>query len=131
MKKILAGLALAAALTLAGCAGELQKLQTVWTVVNGATVSPKAILVAANSFDALERTAAKYLDYCRPRLSEPICSAGNRRVVIRAVREGRGARDQLEVYISGQTPGPARLYNILIGALNTLTASPATAAGSP
>lgn len=127
MKKIIFALL---TLSLGGCAAELQKLQAVYTTVNATTVSPTTIAVAANTFDALEGTAAKYLDYCRPRLSEPICSVDNRRIVIRAVRKGRGARDKLEVYITQQTPAPAPLYNILVGALNILTTSPATAVGA-
>lgn len=122
-------LASAIGLTLTGCA-TLQKLQTVWTTINTATVSPKTIVVAANAFDGLEGTATNYLKYCKANLSQPICVADNRQVVIQAVRKGRTARNQLETYIISDTPAPAPLYNVLIGALNLLTSSPATAVGA-
>lgn len=116
------------ALALGGCATELQKLQSVYTVVTGATVSPQAIVVAANSFDALEGTATTYLVYCRKNLATAICSAQNRRIVIGAVRTGRNARNQLETYVARQTPAPAPLYNVLITAINALTSSAASSA---
>lgn len=125
MRKIV----LALAFVLSGCAGDLQKLQTVYTIVTESTVSPTAIVVAANSFDAIEATATQYLVYCKANLAQPVCSADNRRVVIRAVRSGRSARNQLETYITQQTPAPAPVYNVLITAINTLQASVASKAG--
>lgn len=125
MRKIV----LALAFVLSGCAGDLQKLQTVYTIVTESTVSPTAIVVAANSFDAIEATATQYLVYCKANPAQPVCSADNRRVVIRAVRSGRSARNQLETYITQQTPAPAPVYNVLITAINTLQASVASKAG--
>lgn len=119
-------IALALALGLCGCATGLQKLQNVYTMVTDTTVSPQAIVVAANSFDALEGTATTYLVYCRGNLATAICSAANRRIVIGAVRTGRNARNQLEAYIAQQTPAPAPLYNVLITAINALTSSAAS-----
>ena len=128
MKRI--AIILTLALGLAGCAGELQKLKNVFTVITDTTVSPQAIVVAANSFDAIEGTATQYLIYCRTNLAQSLCSASNRSTVIRAVRSGRAARIQLETYIQGQTPAPAPIYNVLITAINTLTSSAANNAAT-
>lgn len=115
----------AVALSLGGCAN-LQRLETALAT----TVPPKAILVAANTFDALEGTATNYLIYCKANLAQPVCSADNRRIVIRSVRKGRGARDQLEVYITQQTPAPAKLYNVLITAITSLQSSAVSMGGT-
>lgn len=126
MKKILI---LALALTLGGCAAELQKLKTVYEVVTTASVSPDKILVAANAYDLIAGGATQYLVYCKANITTAICSADNRRTVIRAGRAGHKARDQLEPYIVAGGAGPGAIYNALIAAVNTLNASPAATFG--
>lgn len=107
-----------------GCTSELSKLQTVYSVVTQATVSPTEIIVAGNSFDALESLATQYLNYCRGNLTVSICSSDNRRTTIRAVRAGRSARNQLEPYVASGTAGPSVIYNTLVTAINALKVSP-------
>lgn len=124
MRKILVALALAAAL--AGCA-ELQKLEQAFTFVTGTTVPPQAIVVAANTFDGLQGTATQYLIYCKANLAQPVCSAANRRSVIKYVRAGRAARNQLEGYITQNVAAPATIYNVLIAAITNLQQSAANA----
>src|SRR6266403_3197868 len=114
------------AFSLAACAN----LKNVYTMITDASVSPTQIIVAANAFDALEGTATQYLVYCKGNLSVSICSADNRRSVIKYVRSGRAARNQLETYVSAGTAGPSALYNTLIAAINSLNSSPA-ASGAP
>lgn len=125
MKKFLAiGLTLA----LGGCAG-LQRLETAYTFVTETTVPVQTIVVAANTFNGIEGTATQYLVYCKPKLSEPICSKANRQTVIRAVRFGRAARNQLETYMVQGTPAPSAIYNTMVAAITTLQASAATQVG--
>jgi hypothetical protein len=117
MKKLLA---IAVALSLGGCAS----LQKDWNAVTGATVSPEAVLVAGNSFDALEATATNYLTFCKANRALPVCSnyVGARKQILPAVRAARVARNNLETFIQ-QNPGqlgPSGLYNALTSAVATL-----------
>jgi hypothetical protein len=126
MRKYLAAALVLGAISLGGCASELQKLKTVYSVVTETTVSPSTIIVASNSFDALEATATQYLTYCKTNLSTSACSADNRRTVIKAVRAGRAARNQLETYVTNNTAAPSAIYNTLVAAINALNTSAAT-----
>lgn len=118
MKRVLA---LLAVLALAGCG----KLQNVYTIATTATVPAGTVVIAANSFDALKATAVNYGNYCvTQKFPQPICSAANRRSVIKAVNAGTAARVQLEASINTEQPAIATVYNALVGAVNTLTASP-------
>lgn len=130
MKRLFIAAALVGAVALGGCASELQKLQTVYHVVTETTVPPTTIIVAANSFDALEATATQYLTYCKANLSTSACSADNRRTVIKAVRAGRAARNQLETYVTSNTAAPSAIYNALVAAINTLSTSAASTVGA-
>lgn len=123
MRKII--FALACVATLGGCA-EIQKLESVYQVASSAQVTPKQIYIAAQTFDGLQATATNYLIYCKPRLTEAICSADNRRLVIRSVRAGRASRNQLETYITQNTSAPVSVYNALLAAIDSLNNSAAT-----
>jgi len=127
MRKILVIIALAVSL---GACAQLQKLEQAYTFVSGSTVPPQAVVVAANTFDGLQGTATQYLIYCKANLSQPICVATNRRNVIRYVRAGRAARNQLESYIAQGASAPATIYNTLIAAISSLQASAANAGAS-
>ncbi len=126
MKKLLA---LSLALSLGGCASEMAKLQTIFSVVTQASVSPQAIIVTANAFDALEAGATQYLTWCKTNLTTSACSAGNRRIVIKAGRSGRAARNQLEPYITNGTAGPKAIYDTLSAAVDQLKSSQASGFG--
>jgi hypothetical protein len=130
MRKTLAAALVLGSLALGGCAAELQKLQTVYSVVTQTSVPPTTIIVAANSFDALEATATQYLSYCKANLTTSACSATNRRTVIQAVRAGRAARNQLETYVTNNTNAPSAIYNALVAAINTLNTSPVSTVGA-
>lgn len=117
MKKLL----LLGLLALGGCS----TLQNVYTIATTATVPASTVVIAANSFDALKATAVNYGNYCvTQKFPQPICSAANRRTVIKAVNAGTAARVQLEASINTGQPAIATVYNALVGAVNTLTASP-------
>ena len=118
MKKLL--LAGTVALSLGGCAS----LQRDWNAVTGATVDPTAVIVAANSFDALEATATSYLNFCKSNRSLSVCASyvAVRAKLVPAVRSGRVARNNLETFMQ-QNPGalgPSGLYSALTAAVSTL-----------
>lgn len=106
--------------SLASCAS----LTKTYDAVTGATVSTEAVYIAANTFDASERTATNYLRLakCTP-TNRPICRdpvATSK--IIPAIRSGRVARNNLLAFIKanpGQL-GPTGLYNILSASNSTL-----------
>lgn len=96
MRKLRLAAALAFAVSVAGCA-TFDKLETAFQTVTGKVVSPQAVVVAINAFDAAESLATSYV-----RL--PVCGTGPvicRTQVITAkvvtfVRAGRADRNQLK-----------------------------------
>ncbi len=126
MRKII--LALSLSLGLAGCAN----LQGIYTLATTATVPATSVVIAANSFDALKATAINYGHYCvDQKFPQPVCSAGNRRIVIKAVNSGTAARNQLEASINSGQPAISTIYNTLIASVNALTASPINTVKGP
>lgn len=118
MKKL--AIALTLAFGLMGCA----QVQNAWTTLTGAQVSPQAVIVAANTFDALEATATNYLRLRKctgtngPVCRDPAATAK----IIPAIRAGRVARNNLEQFLKdhpGQL-GPSGLYDALVTANTTL-----------
>ena len=119
---------LAVVLALGGCA----QLQGVYTAATTATVSAGNVVIAANAFDALKATAINYGNYCvAQHFPRPVCSASNRRSVIRAVNAGTAARIQLEASINTGQPALATVYNVLIAAVNSLQTSPINVSKGP
>jgi hypothetical protein len=117
MKRLLA---IALVASLGGCAS----LQKDWDVLTSATVSPKAVKVTVNSYDALEATATGYLTFCKANRALPVCAnyVAARADILPVIRAGRIARDNLETFIQ-QNPGrlgPSGLYNALTKALATI-----------
>lgn len=126
MRKFLMMLALVAASTqLGGCAGEMAKLQNAFTVLTQTTVTSPTALVIANSYDAVAAGATVYAVYCKTNLTTSVCSADNRRFVLKYVRLGRPVRNQIEGYITTQTTVPIALYNTLKNVVDNLNVSPA------
>src|SRR6185312_146307 len=110
------------ALSLGGCAG----LTNAYNTLSGTSVSPTAVYVAANAFDAVEVTATNYLKLKKcSATSGPVCrSVTATKQIIPAVRSGRVARTNLENFMA-QNPGalgPVGLYNALTSATSTLQA---------
>lgn len=122
MKRIVLGIVVAAAL--GGCA-QLGQLSNAYTVATTATVPASQVVIAANAFDALKVTAVNYGNYCiTQHFPRPVCSANNRRAVIKAVNAGTAARVQLEASINTGQSALSTVYNVLIGAVTSLQASP-------
>jgi len=117
MKKLLVVLALSLSLT--GCAS-LETFQQVAT----ATVPASVVIPAANAFDILKAAATNYGRYCiQQKMAPSICAADVRRVVIKAVRSGTGARNQMEASVATGQPALASIYNVLVSAVQSLQAS--------
>lgn len=117
MKKLL----LVLVLVLGGCTN----LQNFWDtgVAAVTTVSPSAIFIARNSFDAVEVTATNYIVYCKVHPRVTGCSKAAIATLIPAVRSGRIARTNLAQWQRNNPPGtwgPASLYNALTSATATL-----------
>ncbi len=122
MRKIIAAALLA--LSLSACASQVQTLSNAYSALTSATVSPTAIIVAANSFDALEATATNYLR--RPscaRSAVILCrKVGAAAKIKRAILSGRVARDKAEQFLvehPGQL-GSQGLYDALSSSVNVL-----------
>jgi len=133
MRKIVATWIAITALMLGGCATELQKLQTVWSMATSASVSPQQIIVAGNAFDAAEASATQYLLWCKanPTVAPAACTLPIRKKVVAAVRAGRSARTSLEPYVVSGTAGPAALFNTLVSSINTLQTNIPPTVGAP
>lgn len=119
MRKII--LALTLALSLAGCA-TLNTIQQVAT----STVPAAVVVPTANAFDVLKGTATNYGKYCIAQKMVPaICSAATRRVVVKFIRSGTAARNQLEGSLDRGEPAAASVYNLLVAAVQGLQGTPA------
>ena len=117
------------AVSLGGCATQFgQKLETIYSTLTS-PISPKSIVVSANSFDAVEATAAQYLLYChgfKPNYPSE-CALATRQKVVAGVRSARSFRNQMEPYITSGTTAPAEVYDALSAAIASLQSSiPAT-----
>lgn len=116
-------------LALGGCAA-LQKAENAFSTLSGASVSPEAVVVAANTFDALEATATNYLRLkkCSPSTG-PVCrNPDATKVLIPAIQNARKARNDLEDFLTdhpGQL-GPQGLYDALQLSINTIEGIVAT-----
>ncbi len=123
MRKVMLASACALAVSLGGCAA-VQKLENSFAVLSSASVSPQAVVVAVNSFDAVQATATNYLRLPKcTGTNGPICRDPAISVkVIQAVKAGRTARNNLEAFMTahpGQL-GDAGLYDALQASLSTL-----------
>lgn len=132
MQKILGILVLGVSVLLGACAKDLATLQAVTGIYKTATettVPANVVIPTANAFNILKVAATNYGQYCIDhKMPEPVCSAGNRRIVIKAVRVGTGARDKMVASIKDGQPALSSIYNLLVGAVNDLQASPAAKA---
>lgn len=132
MKKLLLiPLVIAASLTLSGCATFLgskvaQDLDNINNVLSGAALSPRAVVIAGNSVNAIQDTATAYLalPLCRSG-STPVCRIkAATQPIKRAVLAMRAARNGLEDWIDahpGSAP-PASLYEKVTAAISVLFA---------
>lgn len=126
MKKLIAIAVLG--LALAGCQTVKTDIQTIkngFTALTSSTVSPTAIIVAANAFDAAEATATNYLKQVKcsgangPLCRDPAVTAK----LVPAIRAGRVARNNAEQFLidhPGQL-GTQGLLDAITVATSTIT----------
>ncbi|MDE2602692.1 MAG: hypothetical protein KGL62_10040 [Bradyrhizobium sp.] len=126
MRKLL--MIAAVGLSLGGCAQlqtALSEARSVYTYATTKTVASGQAAIVANAYDTLKATAVNYGNYCiTQRFPKPVCSASNRRAVIKAVRAGDAARAQIEAPITTGQPVAATLYNTLVAVIQQLQAAP-------
>lgn len=122
MKRILI-VGLVALLPFGGCA-EIQRLESAVSTLTSGSVSPQAVVIAVNSFDAVEASATNYLrlQKCNG-ANGPVCRDPAVTVkVVLAIRQGRVARDNLLLFSKthpGQL-GSQGLYDAVQTAIATI-----------
>lgn len=107
------------ALGVSACA----QIKTVYDTVTGAKVSPAAVIVAANTFNALEITATQYLLLPRCDGIKVVCRVPSATQPIKnAVRSGRAVRNSLELFLRNHPGelGDRGAYDALVAASGTL-----------
>lgn len=119
MKRFLITLSVLA--TLGGCA-QVNSLYQAASKISDASVSPTAVIIAANGFDAIEVTAANYLTLPRcPKVT--VCRDPQAtKVLIPAIKSGRIARNNLKAFLRthpGQL-GSKGLYDALNASISTI-----------
>ena len=125
MRKTINALVLCAGLALAGCA-EFKVVTETFETVTTTTVPAEVVIPAANTFDILKAGATNYGQYCiNNHMTPSICGALTRRVVIKSVRSGTAARNQLKGSVRNGTPAAASIYNVLVTAVSSLKNTPA------
>lgn len=113
MRKILL---LAACLSLGAC--------STLKLVTGSSVTPNAVYVAANAFDAAEVSAMNYdkLPLCPSTVSVVCRTMAVTKTLDAAIRSGRSLRKQLITYVNAN-PGevvPVSNYNALVAVIGTI-----------
>lgn len=133
MKKL--AVAVFAVSLLAGCAQlntAIQDIKGAYVYATTTTVTAGQAGIVANAYDALKGTAVNYGNYClAQKFPQPVCSAANRRAVIKAIRSGDAARAQIEAPITTGQPVAATIYNTLVAAVNALKAAPINVTQGP
>lgn len=118
MKKIII---ICLALSLSGCAGITRLIDSATSV----TVSPQSVVIAANSFNAIEATATNYLHLTRcDKTTSKVCrDKAVTAILIPAVLNARKARNDLVAFQKAHPGelGTQGLYDALQLAITTLT----------
>lgn len=120
MRKLL--LACALAFGLAGCA-EVQKIETVFGIATGDIVSPQAVVISINAFDAIEATATNYIRLPRCGTGPTICRdpAITAKVII-LIRAGRIDRNGLKAALRANPGASVSLVAVYQDLGNTTAA---------
>jgi hypothetical protein len=124
---------LAIGLSLGGCAKLVEATQFISTAsaaVEDLSVSPEMVLIASNSFDAVQVTATNYLRLKRctgdngPICRDPAVTPS----IIAMIKAGRVARDDLQKFMRDHpgSLGKTGLYSALTQSVTTIQAMMAT-----
>jgi hypothetical protein len=120
MKKLLIILL---AIGLSGCA-QFDKLKLTAETIGEFTVSPTSVIIASNSFDALEVTATNYLKLpsCRKVVTVVCRNATATALIVPAVRSGRVARNNLQQFLAEHPNqlGPQGAFDALNASIGTI-----------
>ena len=111
--------AAAAMLALAGCANITSAIDS----VTQAKVSPAAVAVAVNAFDAVKVTAKNYVVYCSPVPAPVGCDDTSIQTKLDpAIKAGTTARNSLEDFVASHPGelGDAGVYDALQTATDTI-----------
>jgi hypothetical protein len=115
-------LILALAASLGGCAS-LQKLEGAFQTVTGNVVTPQAVFIAINAFDAVEATAKNYINLPRCGTGPTVCrDPAITASVIKYVRAGRTDRNQLKAALRANPSANVSLLAIYQDLGNTTAA---------
>lgn len=126
MKMIRSAVAIVAFVLLAGCAGELAKIQGIYALATTTTVPASVVRPTANAFDILKGTAANFATYCVDNKFTPVgCDVDTRRKISRFIEQGTKARVQLRASVNTGQPALSTVYNLLVDAVTGLQATPA------
>lgn len=126
MKKLLAITTLMLTISLGGCAGTRigDFINTIKSAATG-TVSPAAIYIARNAFNAVEVSADNYINLKECPNQAPFCHDHNAAAeLITLVRSGRVARTNATQFLKDHPNelGPQGLYDALTTATDTIKA---------
>lgn len=124
MHKLIRACAVALALvtTLGGCA-EVQKIETVFGIVTGDVVSPQAVVISINAFDAIEATATNYIRLPRCGTGPTICrDPAITAKAITLIRAGRIDRNGLKAALRANPGANISLIAVYQDLGNTTTA---------
>ncbi len=120
MRKLIPILALA--LALSGCAG-IQKLETAFQTVTGKVVTPQAVYIAINGFDAIEATATNYIRLPRCGTGPAVCRDPAITAKVKAfVIAGRTDRNQLKAALRANPGANVSLLDVYNDLGNTTAA---------
>lgn len=107
-----------------GCAA-VDRIETAYTAVTTATVSPTQVKLAIDAFDAAEVTATDFYLPLHPCKVHAAPCRGAAKPVIDAIRAGRSARNNLKAVLRRSADGPISAvdYNALAVATGTIKAA--------
>jgi len=115
---------LAVGLLMSGCES-VQIFKQTWDAAKSIVVNKKAVIVAVQSFNAVEATATVYIrqKHCPPGIQKPTCmSPPIREQLVVAMNAGRGPRDSLLDFVEAHPDeiGDQGLYDALKAATASL-----------
>lgn len=121
MKRIV--LAVALSLSLGACT-TFNNLKQAAEAVGEFTVSPTSVVIASNTFDALEVSATNYLNLkaCRKATTVVCRDPTATSLIIPAVRAGRVARNNLQQFLADHPNqlGPSGAFDALNASISTI-----------
>lgn len=107
-----------AVLCLGGCA-ELQKVEGAFQAATSNIVTPQAVVIAINAFDAVEATATNYVRLPRCPTTAVCRSPSTSAAVITWIKAGRADRNQLRAALQAAPGANVSLVDVYNDLTNT------------